>query len=152
MNKHSVHTAQEWGSARLSIDRCSLGFFRLVSVCLCSSFPSLCSVSLISIPVISFELICLTLQIANLFDKYPIDSSQNNGGSSSCRSHTLLNSNMHACALMLVLNDGAECNIIMCCPSVTFTFRLYWLHSLCAGSLSLFFQLYCLLSIRTCLN
>lgn len=103
--KHSADTVRGERSAWLSISRCSLGFIRLCSICLLASFPSFCSISSILIPVIAFEPICLILQIAHLFDRYPIDSSENNGGSSSfnsfsfavhsSRSHTLLNNNTH---------------------------------------------------------
>lgn len=120
-------------------------FIRLCSIGLLASFQTFCSFSSILIPVISFELISLILQIVHLFDRYPIDSSENNGGSSSfdsfsltvysSRSRTLLNTNAHththahSCPCWMIELSY----MIMGCPSVTFAFGIYWLHSVWAG-------------------
>lgn len=79
------------------------------------------------------------------FDRYPIDSSENNGGSSSfdslsltvysSRSRTLLNTNahthMHAHSCPCWMTELSY--MIMGCPSVTFAFGIYWLHSVWPG-------------------
>lgn len=109
-------------SAWLSIGRCLLGFYQT----LLNWSPRL-------LPDVLFFFIHFNSRYliwANLphitdsapFDRYPIDSSENNGGSSSfdsfsltvysSRSRTLLNTNAHththACTLMPLLNDRAE--------------------------------------------
>lgn len=99
-------------------------FSRLLSghlpICFLHLVEPFCSFSSVLIPVILFEPICLILKTVHLFDRYPIDSSVNNGGSSSFRqllinslqrwAHALLNTKAHTqtCTLRPLLNDRAE--------------------------------------------
>lgn len=132
-------------SAWLSISRCLLGFYQT----LLNRSPRL-------LPDVLFFFIHFnsrSLIWANLphitdsapFDRYPIDSSENNGGSSSfdsfsltvysSRSRTLLNTNahthMHAHSCPCWMTELSY--MIMGSPSVTFAFGIYWLHSVWAG-------------------
>lgn len=79
-------------STRLGISRCSTGFYPDISQSVsCTRWSRFVPFSSILIPVILFQPICLILQTVHLFDRYPIDSLVNNGGSSSFR-QLLINS------------------------------------------------------------
>lgn len=79
-------------STRLGISRCSPGFYPDISQSVSSTrWSRFVPFSSILIPVILFQPICLILQTVHLFDRYPIDSLVNNGGSSSFR-QLLINS------------------------------------------------------------
>lgn len=95
----SEENAVEWPRSRLALEIYSIRHQKLLSLLLSGHLPIcflhtvelFCSFSFILIPVILFEPICLILHTVHLFDRYPIDSSVNNGGSSSFR-QLLINS------------------------------------------------------------
>lgn len=107
--------------ACLRISSCALGFIRFCFVCLLASFSSLCSFPSILIPVISFELTSLILQIEAPFDRYPIDSSEQwrvffiqklfissplQSGPAHRRMITHTHTHTHACVLPLLIGLG----------------------------------------------
>lgn len=79
-------------STQLGISRCSPGFYpNIFQSVSCTWWSRFVPFSSIFMYVILFQPICLILQIVHLFDRYPIDSLVNNGGSSSFR-QLLINS------------------------------------------------------------